>query len=55
MKPENVAAVRTIKLLALLEIDDLVIILREKRLCWFGQVEWPSGAIKTVCDMQIEG
>ena len=31
------------------------IILREKRLPWFGQVERSSGANKTVCDMQIEG
>ena len=55
MKPENVATVRLNKLLAPLEIDDLNIILREKRLCWFGHVERSSGAFKTVCDMQIEG
>ena len=38
-----------------LEIDDLDVILREKRLRWFGHVERSSGAIKTVRDMQIEG
>ena len=53
MKPENVATVRSNKLLARLEIDD--IILREKRLHWFGHIERSSGAIKTVYDMQIEG
>ena len=41
--------------MARLEIDDLKVILREKRLCWFGHVEQSSGAIKTVCDTQIEG
>ena len=24
-------------------------------LCWFGQIKQSSGAIKTVCDLQIEG
>ena len=27
----------------------------EKKDCWFGHVELSSGAIKTICDMQIEG
>ena len=55
VKPEDVATVGSNELLAQLEIDDLDVILREKRLCWFGHVERSSGAIKTVCDMQIEG
>ena len=55
MKPENVATVRSNVLLARLEIDDLDVILREKRLRWFGHVERFSGAIKAVCDMQVEG
>ena len=55
VKPENVASVRSKELLAQLEIDDLDVILREKSLRWFGHVERSSGAIKTVCDMQIEG
>ena len=49
------ATVRSIELLARLEIDDLDVILGEKRLCWFGHNEQSSGAIKTICDMQIEG
>ena len=36
VKPGNVATVRSNKLLARLEIDDLDVILREKRLCWLG-------------------
>ena len=49
MKPENVATVISNELLARLQIDDL------NMLCWFGYVKQYSGAIKTVCDMQIEG
>ena len=37
------------------EDDDLNIIQREKRLRWFRHIKQSSGAIKTVCDMQIEG
>ena len=51
VKPEDVASVRSNELLAKLEIDDLEVFLREKRLRWFGQVERSSGAR----DMQIEG
>ena len=54
MKPEDVATVRSNKLLARLEIDDLVVILREKRLRWFGHIERSIGAIKT-CRYMIEG
>ena len=50
IKPEDVATIRSNKLLSKLEIDDLDIILREKRLRWFGHV---CGAIKTACDIQI--
>ena len=48
------ATVRSKKLLAQLEIDYIVVNLREKRLHWFVHVEQFSGAIKTVCNMQIE-
>ena len=43
------------EVLAQLEIDDLDIILREKKLRWFGHVEHSSDAIKTACDIQIDG
>ena len=55
IKPENVARVRSSKLLAKLELEDLTLILRERRLRWFGHVECSSGAIRTACDIQIEG
>ena len=48
------ATIRSNKLLTQLEIDDLDVFLKEKRFRWFGQVERPSGAIKTACDIQID-
>ena len=38
IKPEDVAMVRSSELLAKLELEDLNLILREGRLCWFGHV-----------------
>ena len=47
--------VRSSELLAKLELEDLDLILRERRLRWFGHVECSSGAISTACDIQIDG
>ena len=55
IKPEDVATVRSSKLLAKLELEDLNLILRERRLRWFGHVKRSSGAIRTACDIQIDG
>ena len=55
IKPEDVATVRSNKLLAKLELEDLCLILREKRLRWFWHVESSSGAVRTACDIQIDG
>ena len=55
VKPLDVATVRSNKMLAQLEMDYLDVVLREKRLRWFGHVERFNGALKTVCNMQIEG
>ena len=55
IKPENVATVRSSELLAKLELEDLNLIFRERRLRWFGHVERSSGAIRTACDIQIDG
>ena len=55
IKPEDVATVRSSDLLAKLELEDLDLILRERRLRWFGHVERSSGAIRTACDIQIDG
>ena len=55
IKPEDVARVRSRELLAKLQLEDLNLILRERRLRWFWHVERSSGAIRTACDIQIDG
>ena len=52
IKPEDV--VRSSELLAKLQLEDLDLILRERRLNWFGHVERSSGAIRTAYYMQID-
>ena len=51
IKPEVVATTRSSKLLAKLELEDLALILRERRLHWFGHVERSSGAVRTACNI----
>ena len=55
IKPEDVATVMCSKLLVKLDLEDLNLILREKRLHWFGLVECSTGAVRTACDIQIDG
>ena len=55
IKPEYVVTVRSREFLAKLQLEDLDLILRERRLRWFGHVELSSGASRTACDIQIEG
>ena len=55
IKPEDVARVRSSELLAKLQLEDLDLILRERRLRWFGHVERSSVAIRIAYDMQIDG
>ena len=47
--------VRSSELLAKLELKDLDLILRERRLPWFGHVERSSGAVRTACYIQTDG
>ena len=53
IKPEDVARVRSSELLAKLQLEDLDLILRERRLRWFGHVERSSGAIRTAYDCRL--
>ena len=53
IKPEDVATVRSSELLAKLELEDLNLILRERRLGWVGHVECFSGALSTTILEQI--
>ena len=55
IKPEDVARVWSSELLAKLQLEDLDLILRERRLRWFGHVARSSGAIRTAYDMAIDG
>ena len=55
IKPEDVATVRSSELLAKLELEDLNLIFREIGLRWFGHVESSSDAVRTACDIQIDG
>ena len=38
-----------------LGIEDLDLILKERRLRWYGHVECSNGAVKTAFDIQVDG
>ena len=43
------------KLLSRLGIEDLDLILKERRLCWYGHVERSNGAVEIAFHIQVEG
>ena len=43
------------ELLAKLVLEDLDLILRERRLHWFEHVEHSCRAVRTACEIQIDG
>ena len=47
IKPEDVARVRSRERLAKLQLEDLDLILSERRLCWFGHVEWSAVVVQS--------
>ena len=47
VKPQDTATIRSIELLARLGIEDLDLILKERRPRWYGHVERSNGAVKT--------
>ena len=55
IKPEDVATERSRELLAKLELENLDLILRKRRLCWFGHVEHSSSAVRIASDIQVDG
>ena len=55
VKPQDTANIRSTELLARLGIEDLDLILKERKLCWYGHVEHSNGAVKTAFDIQIVG
>ena len=52
---QDIVTTRSNELLARLGIEDLDLILRERRLRWYGHVERSRGAVKTAFHIQVEG
>ena len=52
--PQVIVTTRSSELLARLGIEDLDLILKERRLCWYGHVECSNGAVKTAFHIQVE-
>ena len=55
VRPQDVVTTRSNELLARLGIEDLDLILKERRLRWYGHVECSNGAVKTAFHIQAEG
>ena len=55
VRPQDIVTTRFNDLLVWLGIEDLDLILKERRLRWYGHVERSSGAIKTAFDIQVDG
>ena len=55
VRPQDIVTTRSNELLVRLGIEDLDLILKERRLRWYGHVERSSGAIKTAFDIQVDG
>ena len=55
VKPQDTATIKSTELLARLGIEDLDLILKERRLRWYGHVERSNGAVNTAFDIQIVG
>ena len=55
VRPQDVVTTRSNELFARHGIEDLDLILKERRLCWYGHVEHSSGAVKTAFHIQVEG
>ena len=55
VKPQDIVTTRSNELLSRLGTEDLDLILKERRLCWYGHVERSNGAVKTAFDLQVDG
>ena len=55
VRPQDIVTIRSSELLARLGIEDLHLILMERRLRWYGHVERSIGAVKTAFDIQVDG
>ena len=55
VRPQDIVTTRSNELLVRLGIEDLDLILKERRLRWYGHVERSIGAVKTAFDIQVDG
>ena len=55
VRPQNIVTTRSNELLARLGIEDLDLIQKERRLCWYGHVEHSNDAVKTAFHIQVDG
>ena len=55
VKLQDIVTTKSNELLAWLGIEDLDLILKERRLRWYGYVECSNGAVKTAFDLQVDG
>ena len=55
VRPQDIVTTRSSELLVRLGIEDLDLILKERRHRWYGHVERSNGAVKTAFDIQIDG
>ena len=55
VRPQDIVTTRSNELLVLLGIEDLDLILKERRLPWYEDVERSKGEVKTASDIQADG
>ena len=55
VRRQDIVTTRSNELLAWLGIEDLDLILKERRLRWYGHVERSNDAVKTAVHIQVEG
>ena len=55
VRPQDIVTTRSNELLVRLGIEDLDLILKERRLRWYRHVECSNGAVKTALDIQVDG
>ena len=55
VKPQDTATIRSTELLERLGIEDLDLILKERRHRWYVHVKRSNSAVKTAFDIQVDG
>ena len=55
VRPHDIVTTRSNELLVWLGIEDLDLILKERRLRWYGHMERSNGSVKTAFDIQVDG